>query len=794
MRSSWFVGYVMVLFFVWFLPLCIVCGTQVEYGASLLDIEIEITRADHEELKTEDLERVPEDIAIVGDQIKIFAVLQPVIVQTDPKKYRETGEFLVKFFFENILTNETGFIGSERVRGLPSPANEVVRPAVIWDPSEMVPGYYRITVEGDFEEQAWKIKKPDQDTKIKVVAVGKRIGFFENQEVLRCPMGGDVMSMPDELVGDEVDNWKRQKKIVDVEEKEVKFINLGTEVLEKTDLWGKKVHCEWKEPESGFLEMKDACEIYKHYSFPSLSLLPGDIGELWLYLEYPLAQAQIEQKELGAPKEIQLRIRTQGDVASPWRYVPDRRSFFKLYSWVDLWTIPERSACSVTEQAIIPGVLDVLPVVVEDEDSKQLFVFHVVTHVVTNGSESELCSHLYSHVMKNDTPKDPTEKQYVFENVVPRWAEKDKDGNTQLVSWTPVPPGRITALTARKNAAGDIILYIGTDQGYIYALKDTVGQGDSTNRFYYRERWAKNETQGQKIGNVSHTPDVITDDAGNHVRIVFGSTNGLFVMTPEGGAEFPPFTDLGSITQPPVHTENGDIWFATGADVYRLPAGQKSDPVKYPASTNVSTPLTPAHLDNKDYVFFGRGKHLYMEATSRSDQRISEVCVDCTTLGVAVASGEKEQLNDAVVYVTADDCRVHKLRFDFVGKEFVEDVLDEDCRPPVFQGELTGPPVVFQNNAKRVLAVFITTKKGELRAFDENLCQSVKVILWPPEQNLQNPKKVEFKFDEDNELRMPVLAEHTTIKSLWTNDKLAALLVASADGMLYAFDLSAIHP
>ncbi|MCK4334930.1 hypothetical protein KAX06_09145, partial [candidate division WOR-3 bacterium] len=529
-----------------------VCLSQAGNAANaILDkIEIEVT-SQHQ---------IPVGTAVVGDVVKILAVLRPKVDGTAVEE-----ELAVRFFFENRSTRETGLIGQASIPGLRGVKGEFRKAAVEWDPANMEPGYYNILAVGEFETSV-----SEDETTLKVLQEGKYFQFILNSRgVPVADKQGNVV-MSQYLMGDEVarmpsgDFSKLSYRLS--REKRFYIVNLGTENIASGDTFNLK--CEYKtEHKDTFEELVEGCTVL---GLAPGSIGPGEKGQLRLFLQFPF---DFEGVRVGEPKKIQLRIQAtdQKDVTSPTSppvYLPSTDESLTVYSWVDLWTFPEPAGASSgntgTDVTLSPVVVPTWTTYREGKDlvtNGELVVFHVET------TQTEPKSLLYSHAIAvNKVINYYIKKQYS------RWT--DEEG--EVVAWKPPDPAaEILAFTAVKDPQGVILLYIATHDGWVYGLRDNAAKNPLVPD-NFETIWSQPDQipipSEDAEDFILHQPDVVTDADGNPVFVVFSTDVGLFAFDAYSGDLRWKITDSDKIpvTQPPIHFTDDDIWFASEERVYHF--------------------------------------------------------------------------------------------------------------------------------------------------------------------------------------------------------------------------------
>jgi len=658
---------------------------------------------------------IPEDAAVIGDRLKIRAVVENLGEESAPG-------FEVEFFFEEEITKETGKIGEETVYGLTG--GQELKPAVVWDTSNLSPGSYRIIVKADpsrhLSDYYCNNEIPrecdrDGDGEVEdeveapvrtILTEGKYIAFLEQLGLPRCPMGSEV-------VGQRL----YQQKV----------LNLGTSPIKKDSIG---LACSYRaKGKEGSTVMEEACKILV---LVPTQLNPTDEGTLSIGIRYQFEFPDIEA--LGQGREIQWRLIATDPDNNDWAVsramiLPNRKDYLTVYSKVDLWTFPERSGCGEPQPK--PGKrVDVAPTIADAR----------VFHVTTGGGESEL---------------------YALTTTagIGRWKEPYV---AQEAGLTPPEVGRDTD--------GNTVIYLGSSGGYIYAIRDEpIDEPEGQFKHQPIEIWKFDQIEdfGQ-IDAVRYKPAVVIGDGGETEVIYFGTDNGLLAMNPDGSEKW--FVkDRGAVTQPPLVDGTGGVWFAVGRNVYRYKQknGSKegTEECRYRAESSISTALSPN--DNGTEIYFGTIEGRLHVLDSICSRVIEPVQVSIYSIsGLAVIG---QDIEDTVVYATTDFGDV--LRLDYARGD---DTFERTGSYRI--GSISTAPAVLiekPDDGNDILAVFITSEDGELKGLSPELDKLIELELWGT--------PVGFKFDTVGAMTSPVL------DLVGRN-----LLVGSADGFLYAFDLSSI--
>jgi len=282
------------------------------------------------EIEVKSQHQIPVGTAVVGDSVKILAVLKPKMVGT------AVEELNIRFFFENRSTKETGLIGQASIPGLLGLQGEFRKAAVVWSPASMEPGYYNILAVGEFEtsigegETTLKVLQEGKHFEFVLNSLGVPVDVLGNEVISRHLMGEDVARMPSGNFQPLAYMLKKEKKFY--------IVNLGTENITSGDAFNLK--CEYKTVYNDtFEELVEGCTVV---GLAPGSIGPGEEGQLRLFLQFPFGFQGVVP---GESTSVQLRIQAtdQGATSptSPPLYLPNKDESFAVYSWVDLWTYPE---------------------------------------------------------------------------------------------------------------------------------------------------------------------------------------------------------------------------------------------------------------------------------------------------------------------------------------------------------------------------------------------------------------------------------------------------------------------
>jgi outer membrane protein assembly factor BamB len=767
-----------VLNFVAFSAAILVCACQTVVAADWL-----LEKIDIEIIHQTEREAIPESAGVIGDEVRIL----PVLKSTSDN----AGELEVSIYFEDRISREVGLIGKVNIPGLKR--GGIRKGVVIWDTAEMRPGYYNILATGDFESSPSLLGEVPT---VKMLQEGKYIAFLlddlgqladpEGEPFLGlCPMGEDTGRMPEGVSF--VSAYKTARAQV-AHSFQIPVINLGTEGIEGLADFqpGKngepQLVCEYRltgrEEEDSAVEevykrLENTCEV-----IGVTKLTAGQEGKITLYFEFRLG---FNVTFLGRANGLQLKLQARDEdkdgeryVESPVVYVPaDKDDRLNVYSWVDLWTFPEREGCSA--MSALSANEEVTLSAVALPTARELAVFHVVNHVENEKTVSRLYSHRVSIT-------DSLNK--LVKKVDPHWVGEDGEADW----WGPDPAAEIVSFTGATNAAGDILLYLATADGRLHAIRDPA-TGDT----YDETVWSNlAQIPGATASLTILKPDVVMDASGNPSRVLLGTSAGLFAFDASSGRLLWQIEDKGEVTKPPVHAPDGRIvCFASIKNLYYFsPSDAEARPsLKEDRSeTEITSPIVACTVDGEETAFFARMGTLYVFNLKTEGKKSLTVCADCRITGLSVINEEETGLRIYATTRTGEIYLVERSRGEYVVKKVDREV----CSPPTFRGEPMGSPAI-QMDKDGNLSVFVTTKSGELRAYEGDLCRGLQVLLWPkaPENGYTDDVWIDFKFGSSDEpgpaWTPPTIGVYV---DKGKGPVIEVLFVGCADGRLYAFDLT----
>ena len=678
-----------------------------------------------------------ENQAILGDTVRVRAVVQNVgEVSADV--------FDVAFYFVERTSQETGRIGTATVFGLAP--GQVLKPAVSLDTAQLAPGIYDIVVKADpgntLQEDAADLcnneiprgachgeaAKDASEYSLALLREGPTItGVTLIESFPTSRMGPLDLSSP----------------------VNVTFYNVGTVTLgfgsARADGYYRTSLSDSFPQEPNLSDLR--------IRILTSSVKPGEEGRMTIHLSqsddfgelYSTVFTDPNTLGLGKSSPIQFRVLITPTTVSngvttsgvPREIIlPDKRTLSYFYSDVDLWTFPLRqTSVASSSGALEAGSAVRVPPTLDQEG----IVYHVLSRL--DGDR------LYA----------------LNANGQALW-QKDYPGERL----TAVAMGPYDASTASA------ILYFGSDKGNLYALRNRRAHELETASVpvkYVPETlsgWASPKSVGAMA-----TPPVVSSDG---TRIIGVSTNGLFVFDKDGNSKLNASggTTLSDVlkkagTVTPVFIDaTREIWFASSRTVYKLAEDGGSLLCTHDAGSDV-TALETNTGQTEVYVGTERGLLWALDAgTAKGQDCANKRSLDLKNAVRGVTAVREKGASKDLVFVTTDDGYVHRVT-DSAGSA----LADTRSKDNLQLGTIKTAPGILTDADGKVSAVLVDTKYGQLRAFSPFLDRVVKVEIWG--------SSVDFAFDTESQQEMtaPVVSSQDAI-----------LLVASADGYLYAFSLS----
>lgn len=702
----------------------------------------------------------PRNAAVVGDEIKLRAV-----VHND--KSVAAGRIRAEFYYIEETTEESSFIGEAGIFGLQ--LDEVARPAVTWDTSDLTPGKYQIRVRVVLTEQE------DEDT-------------CNNTIPRNCD--GDVKEALPVLLFKESDVTPPQSEYI-TPARPWPFVRaFSREELEETgapyDFALARLPptgCVMGEAIDGDIQLNVQCMslgfsefdlekldiMLKFSSGPNEPLLTtkrfrpkaaypgrlgmGETGLVNLKFSYgdqrfdflgQILESEYEdpekrgQRRLGVGYDLELHC-----VLAPGGaeiILPKRGEFFKVYTPVDLWTFPVRASCDSSQEQ--EGVEVKVPPTIGPDG----IIYHIVWH-----PDGDILYALKSTGEKH-------------------W---EKTFNCHL---TPV------AVRRYEEDGESTIIYVGTDDGHVYAIKNERRKDlDEPGTKIYRPEsyW---EVPG--IGAVTSKPYVTRGIDGAllvPVKVLVGTEKGVYVIEEiADGVAKPQLTiNKGPVKQTPLYNpKTSELWFATGSTVYRA---KESGSIT--CSYNTILPVSTQLRHNEDWsvIYFGTERGELWKINAQASGCPREVTIDFRNpiRGLAVArDGDTREDN---VFLTTEDGYV-RICSEKATKSEDCPILNEDDKLISIR---TDPAILVDGGKAR--GVFVTSRYGRMIGLytDHDEYLRAKMWGWPPDEKFTTgpngtyEKLVPYIFETvpGEAMTAPIIAGEK-------------LLVGSEDGYLYAFSIS----
>jgi len=722
---------------------------------------------------------LPPDSAVVGDVVRIAAVLAPNAETVT------ADEIEVAFYYEDRITKETARIGSAIVPGFYLAAGSFRRAVVEWNLDLIRPGLYNVFAVGDLD-----VAIADETPALRTLTVlreGTYVGFLLNEAgrlvaasgtlegapvVPLCAMGETVARVHQDYFND----FYRSAKLV-----EVQVMNLGTSNLELADFMEgdngePQLMCWYRSADTdaaGFQELSNACWIMDR----SLSIAPGEEKTLRLYFQYTF---ELDSAELGKAEVIQLKVQARdnsGASISDPVYLPEQGGEIRVFSWADLWTFPDLDACCPTCDVAEEASVSLAPVAVQGVGSLGSASAFLVFHAV----DSSAGSSLYANELAMDAGFAP---RYYIKETGTRWADP----------WQPATASQIVAVAAHADANGVVRVFVATEDGNAYGIQDTVY--DPSGLFPgqdYHPLWGPVAFPGSG-GLTVHNPPLVVKNAN---MVVFATSRGLFAYNSRSGSLLWQMTDSDKLPIVSAAGAAGHIWFASEDNVYHFEASATSAPNtnEVTRASLTSSIVAKEFADGSVGATFAEGAvALFHNPASGQNPAEITVCTRCEIVALGLGGSST---GTAEIYAASED-DVYRVRAQNATLALVSS--DAPCADrPRFQGLPTGIAVLSEPLDAIPRAVFVTTDKGELRSFSASLCEPVEAVLWPTydavsgspsgSQSNYEPFKVTLDDPQPAVLTAPAVAVLDEMDSM-SQPLLEVLLFGASDGRLYVYDLT----
>ncbi|MEW5826131.1 MAG: CARDB domain-containing protein [Candidatus Bipolaricaulota bacterium] len=642
------------------------------------------------------------------------------------------GQFDVDFFFTEVISGEHGKLGTQVVSGLE--AGEEKRPVIVFDTSTFSPGIYAFSAEADPRDELGDTNACDNAAPLGLCA-GTAAERFDRYTLTLLREGKHISELQVRDAFPVCRMGRLQTSLT------VDVYNVGTERLSGSDLavWG-YYRQGLNPPANEFAPLvTDATGNPVQLTKIASLGAPGDSGFIIITLNYDVLSRLFAPRSdvaeagdvLGRANEVQLRLTVQptgGAGTARDIFLPDAFQLSSYYSTVDLWTFPPREGCC-------EGTCTETSSVAVEPAVAGGVVFHVA-----RGATGDVL-----HVLKVTTGE-----------------EKG--------SW-PAPSGKtLTHPVATYDPETlSYHVYVGATDGKIYAFEGMDrDEGD-----FLISLWQSAATD--VVDGATYL--TLSDDK---TKLIAGSEAGAFVIDVADGKTLRKISQHGEVTAAPTYVDaTGALWIATD-EVVRgiLPSGSE-------CSIDLQDRVTTDLVANgaRTALFFGtQSGFIYAVGTSIGTSACTQLAdLDPlrTTVGLAVASGEGE--DDAILFITSDIGEMARVEYDH-GRGFRDSTVSVRQLEP--SAIAAAPALLLNADGDDAAVMFVSglmrdgrTTRPVLQAWDADLEAYEKVTVWGT--------SVPFLFkpteggSPPSALLRPVVDGETY-----------TLLVASSDGLLYAFDLS----
>jgi hypothetical protein len=641
------------------------------------------------------------------------------------------GEFDVDIFFTETISGEHGRLGTQVVSGLEP--GEAKRPVITFDTTAFSPGIYAFSAEADPRDSLGDAN-PCDNVAPRGACAGAAMEDSGKYSITLLREGRHISSLTVSGTYPLCRMGKLDPKLT------VSVHNVGTETLSDSDLAVYGYYRQGFSPPANTFEplVTDASGNPAQLSKIVNLGKPGLEGSILITLNYdvfarlfaPSSAARDAGEVLGRANPVQIRITVQpadGSGTAQDLFLPAQFELSQFYSTTDLWTFPQRSACCSGDCAAVTSA-DVVPAVAGG------FVFHVVR------SAGE-------------------DKLYVLQ--VGTGVEK--------ATWS-APSGKtLVSSVASYDGTDTYRVYLSASDGRIYALEGT----NTEEGFSLVDRWQSSSASADAVVK-GDTHVVLSADT---TKLIIGSELGAFVLDAATGQIQRRMTSHVPVTSAPAYSDaTGDLWIASDQKVYRVPA--TGSECFYDVKERVTTDLVPNARGTA--LFFGTETGSVYAVNPTTCLKLDDDRPLRSVAGIAVVSRD----DDAVVFLTSEIGEVAREEYSHgTGRGF-------RSNPPIAARSLqpdsiVGAPAILPNsNVDDALVVFTVGQKREgrttrpiLLAWEAELQKYETVTVWG--------LSVPFLFKPEEEGKAP----DTLLRPVVDAETLT-LLVASSDGILYAFDLS----
>ncbi|UCF09394.1 MAG: PQQ-binding-like beta-propeller repeat protein [Candidatus Bipolaricaulota bacterium] len=739
-------------------------GAQSAATVELIDIEIEIERTG----SSADYRLIPDGVALEGDRVTVLPVIRA-------SGTGDVAPFEVQVFFKELISERSGRLGTEWAPPLDASAGEVSRPGVQWPDAKLTRGIYELTAYGtDLTGEV--------SVRLAVVANGTWLVFVEDPgraiasgvdtipvldeltpfgfSLSSCIMGTDITSFIWGVVSVGVLNLGNTPLSLSVADQGAgtshssEHVELALRYLQRNqpsklgDLITSITGGADIDP---FVIRKITIRFSMDKMRPVGVESIGDSVDVRLKLE---AAEHLEVLEEGE-SEGDLDGLSSAALAYPV-YSPNEQGYHTVYTQFYLRTHPALAACSTADDLVLAEG-DVVAVPPE--------VVGVRLHVAVNNPSSGASIQCYT----------------------------TSTGGTRW-TWT-LPEGeQVTHMAGQETADGGARLFVATDIGRAYAIEEIRRTG--ANVYEPALLWEDGGSASWRDVGVSvHPPYVYETPAGSTV-VLYTSADSIVALDVATGVErwrLPGITAVGH----PIHMEfQSDvfIWVPTASEILVFRDSATGAEAALGAGTvvtnaTITTPLvfadvTGSLIDVGDEVvrraFFGRsdGAISVTGITGTTQTWVNILSPNAGVQNLLVVETGNELLRageytDTEIYVNTSQ-GLHYLVYDSGSNTFTQEGFVPRDNP--FTSEVEGlaglgtQPVLHHVDGD-VLALVVSSDKGELRAFDRELDAILRVSVWDTfiEYGLDTP---------DFDMTSPALVS-----------ELGWVFVGSSEGFVYVLDI-----
>jgi hypothetical protein len=335
---------------------------------------------------------------------------------------------------------------------------------------------------------------------------------------------------------------------------------------------------------------------------------------------------------------------------------------------------------------------------------------------------------------------------------------------------------------------------VATADGTAYGIEDTVyDPGDDYPGQDYRVRWQSEA--GALPGKTILNPPLVLEDTN---LVIFATSDGLFAFNSRTGAKLWEMKDADKLPITEAAEAAGHVWFASEQGVYHFEAAGSA---VAPSPTDVVRARPTSMIAAREFeggnvgaAFAVENAILFHDPSVRGEVLQNTPCTWCTIRTIEL-TGESPEL--AIIFAATGDVLY---RAKVKDREMVIETPAGLCPDkPAWVGIPAGISVVTGEAASEPRAVLVTTDAGYLRSFTPDLCDPVRVVLWPAyEATTGSPSEDESVYESFHvtvddpasvALTAPVVAVSDALDAKG-KPLLELLLLGGSDGRLYVFDLT----